>query len=178
MTNSPIIVSQKKTYNAHSVCDSVSESELEHRAENRKTTNNICSNKFTKSDYKKPQYQRTDTAVHRKIFFALLNAKDGLLTAWRNEMAFRMEVICILPALCIMYWIDVGIALKITLCCGLLLLLVVELLNSAIEMVCDFVRDEYDIRIKLIKDVSSAAVAITVLLNLVLWGYALYVAFV
>lgn len=97
----------------------------------------------------------------------LLNAArysvDGLRAAWRHEDAFRQEAILAAIMIPLALWLPVGLIEKIVLAGVVLLVLIVELLNTAVEVAID--RDSYEINSlgKRAKDLGSAAVMLSLL---------------
>ena len=110
----------------------------------------------------------------KRIFSALLYSIDGLRTAWRHEHAFRQEVMVALPGIVIALLLPVTRLEKLALAGVLVLVLVVELLNSAIEAVVDRVSLDRHALSKNAKDLGSAAVMLSFLFALVTWGVVLY----
>lgn len=97
----------------------------------------------------------------------------GLSAAYRHEDAFRQEVfLALLLVPLALYLGNTGIerALMIG---SLLLLLIVELLNSAVEAAVDRISLEHHQLIKRAKDMGSAAVMIALVNVLVIWGLVL-----
>ncbi|MCU0952558.1 MAG: diacylglycerol kinase [Burkholderiaceae bacterium] len=98
----------------------------------------------------------------------LLNATrysaDGFRAAWQNEDAFRQEAVLAAVLIPLALWLPVGLVEKILLVGVVVLVLIVELLNSAIEVAID--RDSYEINPlgKRAKDLASAAVMLSLLL--------------
>jgi len=107
----------------------------------------------------------------------LINAtgysKDGLAAAWKNEAAFREEVMLALVTVPPGLWLGHGGVEKALLVGSVLLVLVVELLNSAVEAVVDRVSDERHELSKRAKDIGSAAVLLTLALAASVWGLIL-----
>lgn len=107
----------------------------------------------------------------------LINAfgysRDGLASAWKHEAAFREEVLLAAVAIPLGLWLGQGGLEKALLVGTVLLVLVVELLNSAVETVVDRVSDEHHELSKRAKDIGSAAVLITLLLTGAVWGLIL-----
>jgi diacylglycerol kinase (ATP) len=93
----------------------------------------------------------------------------GLRFAWRNEAAFRQESLLALVLIPLAFWVG-GDALRTALLIGsCLIVLIVELLNTAIEAVVDRIGDEYHILAGSAKDVGSAAVLISLLQVMAVW---------
>ncbi|MFD1217222.1 MULTISPECIES: diacylglycerol kinase [Microbulbifer] len=94
----------------------------------------------------------------------------GLIATWRNEAAFRQEVslaIFLIPAA---LWLGESGIERALLIGVTLLVMIVELLNSAVEAVVDRVSAEKHPLSKIAKDTGSAAVSISLLLWLTTWG--------
>ncbi len=110
----------------------------------------------------------------RRIFSAFFYSLDGLRTAWRHEHAFRQELMIAVPGIVIALLLPVSRLEKLALIGVLLLVLVVELLNSAVEAVVDRVSLDRHSLSKNAKDLGSAAVMLTFLFALITWGVVLY----
>ena len=119
---------------------------------------------------KKPNQRRFDlTHAWRATGIAL----QGLRTAFQHEEAFRQEVIVAtiaIPAALLTSASSFGKALMIA---SILLVLIVELLNSAIEAAVDHTSLERHSLAKRAKDVASAAVFISIVNAMVVWGLVL-----
>ncbi|WCE29841.1 diacylglycerol kinase [Vibrio sp. SCSIO 43137] len=94
---------------------------------------------------------------------------QGLKAAWKHEAAIRQELVLLLIALPVIVLVDVSLLSKLVMLSGLVLLLVVELINSAIEAIVDRVGTEHHELSGRAKDIGSAAVMVTLLLNGVNW---------
>ncbi len=98
----------------------------------------------------------------------------GLTTAYRNEEAFRQElVVCLIltPVAC---WLgDTGME-RALLVGSLLILLIVEILNSAVEAVVDRIGLEHHELSGLAKDLGSAAVFLAIVQIVVIWFLVLF----
>ncbi len=108
----------------------------------------------------------------------ILNAASyswaGLKAAFRHEDAFRQEVFLLVPLLPLaLYLGDTGIE-RALLIAPLLGVLIVELLNSAVEAAVDRVSLERHPLIKRAKDMGSAAVMIALANVIVVWGLVLF----
>lgn len=98
----------------------------------------------------------------------------GLKAAYSGESAFRQEVWLVLVAAPLAFWLGrdwVQIALLLG---SLLILLIVELLNSAIEAAIDRVSFELHDLSKRAKDIASAAVLLSLLLAAGVWSAAIW----
>lgn len=105
----------------------------------------------------------------RRIFSAFLYSVDGFISAWKNEHAFRQELVLVIIGIIIALFLPVSAFEKLMMISVLLLILVVELINSAIEAVVDRVSLERHTLSKNAKDFGSAAVLLTFLIALATW---------
>ena len=109
----------------------------------------------------------------RRVWNALTYSLAGLKAAYLCEDAFRQEVILAALLIPIAFLLPVpwlGRGLRIA---SVLLVLIVELLNSAIEAVVDRVSLENHRLAKRAKDIGSAAVLVSLILVMVVWGCVL-----
>jgi diacylglycerol kinase (ATP) len=105
----------------------------------------------------------------KRIFSAFFYSIDGFRAAWKHEHAFRQELMIAVPGMVIALLLPVTRYEKLALIAVLVLVLVVELLNSAIEAVVDRVSLDRHSLSKNAKDLGSAAVMLTFLLALITW---------
>jgi diacylglycerol kinase (ATP) len=115
---------------------------------------------------------RTTTGFKR-LFNAAGYSIRGLRSAIVNETAFRQEVVLAVVLVPLGIWLGDGVIEKILLVGCLLLVLIVELLNSAIENVVDRIGPEHHTLSGLAKDHGSAAVLIALVLTLFVWAMIL-----
>ncbi|KHD08564.1 diacylglycerol kinase [Candidatus Thiomargarita nelsonii] len=98
----------------------------------------------------------------------------GFKAAWLNEAAFRQELVLSIILIPIAFWLgENGIERALLISC-LLLVLLTELLNSAIEAVADRLTQERHPLIKRAKDAGSAAVFIALCYSVLVWGLVLW----
>jgi len=100
---------------------------------------------------------------------ALQYSKAGLIAAWQHEEAFRQEVALAAVLLPLGLWLGQTGVERALLCAPVLLVVIVELINSAIEAVVDRHGPEYHLLAGRAKDLGSAAVLITLLLTGLTW---------
>ena len=109
-----------------------------------------------------------------RIVQALFNSLAGLADAWRHESAFRQEVALAAVLLPVALWLDVSVAERCLLVLTVLLVLVVELLNSGVEAAIDRISfDRHDLS-KRAKDFGSAAVLVALAMLVFVWGTVLW----
>jgi diacylglycerol kinase (ATP) len=94
----------------------------------------------------------------------------GLRSAWSNEAAFRQEVVVVVLLFASAGWLARSLLEWLLLTVPLLLLLIVELLNSAIESAVDRIGSEMHELSGRAKDMGSAAVFFAILLIALTWG--------
>lgn len=94
----------------------------------------------------------------------------GLKAAFRNEAAFRQEVGVSAVMLPLAWWIGEGPVSWLLLVSSLFFVLIVELLNSAIENVVDRIGSEHHELSGRAKDIGSAAVMLSLIMAGVTWG--------
>lgn len=105
-----------------------------------------------------------------RLFRACLYSYKGLRHAFWHEAAFRQEFLAamvLIPAACLL---DVTVTERILLVTSVVLVLIVELLNTGIEAVVDRVGFELHELAGIAKDMGSAAVLVSILLWLFVWG--------
>jgi diacylglycerol kinase (ATP) len=108
-----------------------------------------------------------------RIVRALGHSLQGLAAIWRSEGAFRQEVIAaavLIPVACL---VPVAPAERVLLIASVLLVMVVELLNSALEAAIDRISLERHPLSKRAKDAGSAAVLLAIAIALLTWGVLL-----
>jgi diacylglycerol kinase (ATP) len=104
-----------------------------------------------------------------RIFKAMSYTWDGFKAAWQHEHAFRQELLLVVVGVCVALGLKVSVMEKLVLISVLLLVLCVELINSAIEAIVDRVSLERHPLSKRAKDLGSAAVFMAFLIALAAW---------
>jgi diacylglycerol kinase (ATP) len=112
----------------------------------------------------------------RRVWLALGYSRAGLSAGW-GEPAFRQEVWGALLLLPLALWLGQGWVEIALLAGSVLLVLIVELLNTAIEAVVDRIGPQWHVLSKRAKDMGSAAVLLSLLLCAGIWGAALWSRF-
>lgn len=105
----------------------------------------------------------------RRLFSAAGYSWSGLRSCWTNEEAFRQEVIVCLTGIPLALWLGESGAERALMIASLIVLLIVELLNSAVECVVDRVGLERHELSKQAKDIASAAVLLAILQVPMVW---------
>ena len=102
-------------------------------------------------------------------------ALQGLRYAWQHEEAFRQEIVIAAIAIPVALFLPASPLGKVLMIASILLVLIVELLNSALEAAVDHTSLELHPLAKRAKDVASAAVFLSIVNALVVWGLVLFV---
>ncbi len=108
-----------------------------------------------------------------RLLRATVNSWNGLRAAMRSEEAFRQELALLVAAVPLAFIVTEAAWKRLMLIGVVLLLLVVELLNTAIEKLADRVSRENDSLIGRVKDMGSAAVGLALVMAGLVWLLAL-----
>ena len=108
-----------------------------------------------------------------RLWHAFLYSLSGLKYAFKDEIAFRQELLLFGILTVIVFFLPISSLYKIFLIICNAAVLVVELLNSAIEAIIDHISPDYSEIGKKAKDMGSSAVFITLLSVILVWIYTL-----
>lgn len=108
-----------------------------------------------------------------RIWKATINSRNGLAFAFRSEQAVREEIFALLVSVPLAWFISVTAMRAVELVCAVAFVLVVELLNTAIEKLADRLTMDHDKQIGRVKDMGSAAVGVALLMAGVFWIFAI-----
>jgi diacylglycerol kinase (ATP) len=106
----------------------------------------------------------------RRLWDAVGFSILGLKAAWNHEAAFRQELVMTLVLLPAAWWLGVTMMQRGVLIFSLLFVLIVELLNSAVETVVDRIGAERHPLSGRAKDMGSAAVMLALIAAATVWG--------
>lgn len=110
----------------------------------------------------------------KRLFHSTRYSFKGLSAAWRNEAAFRQELILTVLLLPTTFWLGQTLMEWLLLMGSAVLVMAVELLNSAVETVVDRIGVEHHELSGRAKDLGSAAVFISVMFAFLVWGSLLF----
>lgn len=110
--------------------------------------------------------------MHR-LWRATVNSWNGLRSGAKSEQAIREELFALVLSIPLAFLIGASMARRIEMVAVVMLVLTVELLNTAIEKLADRVTMEHDSQIGRVKDLGSAAVGIALLIAGMVWLFAL-----
>ncbi|MBS1549528.1 MAG: diacylglycerol kinase family protein [Bacteroidetes bacterium] len=108
---------------------------------------------------------------------SLKYAVNGVWWVLKKERNFQIEVFFVFINLLLMFFFDVSRldAVAIVFCCALVLS--AELMNTAVEKLCDFVHPQYHASIGLVKDIAAAAVLCAAMMSIVV-GIIVYFPYI
>lgn len=109
-----------------------------------------------------------------RLWNALGYSKKGIAAAWKHEAAFRQEMLLLLVGVPLGLWLGRNGVERALLLGSLILVPVVELLNSAVEAVVDKTSPEYHELAGRAKDLGSAAVLFALVFMAVVWACVLW----
>lgn len=112
--------------------------------------------------------------IFRHIAKAVIFSFAGFSAAWNNEKSFRYQTIVIALMLPVGIWISETAVEWALLLGSAMLVLITELLNSAVETVVDRIGAEQHILSKQAKDLGSAAAAMSMLTAAIVWSLIAY----
>ncbi|MFV5213628.1 diacylglycerol kinase [Azonexus caeni] len=111
-----------------------------------------------------------------RLINALGYSRDGLASAWKNEAAFREETLLAAVAIPLAIFLGQTGVDRALLIGSILLILIVEILNSGLEAVVDKASPEKHELAKRAKDMGSAAVLLSLVNAAVIWACVLWPA--
>ncbi|WP_223246785.1 diacylglycerol kinase [Sulfuriferula thiophila] len=110
----------------------------------------------------------------KRVLNAFFYSIDGMKAALRHEDAFRQEMLLAVILIPLAIFLEPGALGRALMIGSVLLVLIVELLNSAVEAAVDRISFEHHHLIKRAKDMGSAAVLVALLNVCVVWGLILF----
>lgn len=110
----------------------------------------------------------------RNFIASIRYSIEGFVAAFRHEPSFREDLIFVVVLAPLTFFLPVNAVSTAMMIASLFLILVVELLNSAIEWVIDYLRPEQHPLAKRIKDMGSAAVFLSYINCLIVWTIMLW----
>jgi diacylglycerol kinase (ATP) len=105
-----------------------------------------------------------------RVIAAVGYSIDGIAGTWRTEGAFRQEVLCAVVLIPVSCFLPVTMVEHVLLAGSVLMVLIVELLNSSMEAAIDRISLDRHPLSKKAKDTGSAAVLLTIVLATIVWG--------
>lgn len=110
----------------------------------------------------------------RRMWNALFYSRDGICAAFKHEDAFRQEAIAAVLLIPLAVMLPVRGEGKAMMVASVVLVLIVELLNSAVEAAVDRISLEHHLLAKRAKDMGSAAVFLSLINVPIVWGLVFF----
>ena len=108
-----------------------------------------------------------------RLWRATINTRNGLVFAIRSEQAVREELAALVISLPLAWVIGTTAMRRIELVTAVVLVLVIDLLNTAIEKLADRLTTEHDLQIGRVKDMGSAAVGVALVTAGLFWLFSI-----
>jgi len=109
----------------------------------------------------------------KRLWYAAINSWNGLVAVAQSEAAFRQELAVLVVGVPLAFFLTGDVGERFALIGVIVFILIVELLNTAIEKLCDRVTRNNDPAIKRVKDMGSAAVGLSLLTAGFVWLWIL-----
>ncbi len=119
-------------------------------------------------------YKKLIHLFRRRILNTLRFSWDGLLSAWNSEEAIRIEILLFPFVIVGAYYFASTKVEQILMVSSALLIIIVELLNTAIEKTIDRISVDQNPLSKIVKDVGSSAVLLTIINFLITWAFIIF----
>lgn len=100
----------------------------------------------------------------KRLKHSFFHAFRGVKEAYQTQQNFRIHIYASISITILSIILQIGHLEWIMIIASIVLVLVMELTNTAIEYFADLIKQEYDLTVRIVKDISAAAVLISVLL--------------
>lgn len=117
----------------------------------------------------KTQFLTSDEKRMERLFKAFLNSLRAVKYLLTHEKAVIQETILFVISLPVAFFLTDNWQSFLLLCGSILFVIIVEVLNTAIEATCNAITREYREDIKIAKDAGSLAVLLSILLTICIW---------
>ena len=109
----------------------------------------------------------------KRLWQATINSWNGLVAVTQSEAAFRQELALLAVGIPLAFFLTTDMGKRFALIGVIVFILIVELLNTAVEKLCDRVTRDNDPAIKRVKDMGSAAIGLSLLAAGIVWLWIL-----
>jgi diacylglycerol kinase (ATP) len=109
----------------------------------------------------------------KRLWQAAINSWNGLVAVTQSEAAFRQELALLAVGIPLAFFLTTDVGKRFALIGVIVFILIVELLNTAVEKLCDRVTRDNDPAIKRVKDMGSAAIGLSLLAAGIVWLWIL-----
>ncbi len=110
----------------------------------------------------------------KRIYKALVYSYDGFISAFRSEIALRQDIIFCVIFLGVALFVPVSVIEKILMIFSLFLIVLMELINTAIETIVNRISYDYHPLSKKAKDIGSLLVLLSFTNTFIIWGWIIY----
>ena len=124
---------------------------------------------FTQKLHDYHAVRRESRAAMKRLWAAFLNTIDGINWAARHETAVVQELAALVLAIPLSFFVTASPWTRVALIGVVMMVLVVEFLNTAIEKLCDHLSPALSSQIKVVKDLGSAAVFVSIVFAAAVW---------
>jgi diacylglycerol kinase (ATP) len=114
-------------------------------------------------------YKKLGRAIGRRILNACKYSYEGFMAAYKSEPAFRQDLLIFFIGLIIVFQLDIDKVERVILVCSLLFIFIMELVNTAIEVVVDRISKERHPLSKKAKDIGSLLVFLSFVTCIIIW---------
>ncbi len=104
-----------------------------------------------------------------RIFYAFKYSYEGFVALVKSEAAFRQELLATLILIPLAFYVNVSTEMRAILIVSNMIVLIVEVLNSAIEAIVDKTSPEHNQLAKVAKDAGSLAVLLAIINLIIIW---------
>ena len=108
-----------------------------------------------------------------RLWRATINTRNGLAFAIRSEQAVREELVALAISIPLAWLIGATTMRRVELVAAVVMVLIVEIINTAIEKLADRLTTDHDPQIGRVKDMGSAAVGVALLMAFIFWLFAI-----
>jgi len=105
----------------------------------------------------------------KRLWQAAINTWHGLVAVTQSEEAFRQELVLLVVGIPLAFYLTDDVVKRFALTGVIIFIMIIELLNTAIEKLSDRVTQKNDPVIKRVKDMGSAAVGLSLLAAGAVW---------
>jgi diacylglycerol kinase (ATP) len=111
------------------------------------------------------------------LFKNTVYALEGLVDITKHEASFKWQILLFVLGTILAWFLPIAIGYKFVLSISLIIPVLAEIINSAIERVVDLVTQDYHILAKQAKDAGAAIVFVSLVTLASIWGATLSLAF-
>ena len=117
------------------------------------------------------------TGIFQRLLNATRHSSAGIGYTLRHEQAFRLEATLLIVSIPLACYLAKSLIWFVALVGSVLAIMLVEIINTAIEQVCNAVTRDFRPEIKVAKDCGSAAVLIMSVIAISIWASAIWELF-